>query len=390
MSKSESNEAMKNDVFIVGGGPAGLAAAIAARSRGLSVAVADIATPPFDKACGEGLMPDAVASLANLGVSISPEEGYLFDGIRFIDGNRKVEAAFPSGTGVGIRRPVLHRILVDRAREAGVMFFWGARVERTHTGEIVMNGSKVRARWIIGADGHKSRVRRWAGLQQRRKQQVRFGFCLHYSVKPWTNRVEVYWGAHCQFIVTPVSQSNMSVVLITRNPRLRIGDALPLFPELQSRLAGSTVSTTERGAFSAMMSVDSVSRDQFALIGDASGSVDAITGEGLRLAFQQALRLGDALATNDLARYEAEHRRIARLPMFMSRLMLLMDRSVLIRHSVMRVFSAQPKVFAKLLAIHTGAKMETAQRPRDSGIPDHIHMADTEYQQLIRREAVGD
>jgi flavin-dependent dehydrogenase len=128
-SKSESNEAMKNDVFIVGGGPAGLAAGIAIRSRGLSVAVADIATPPFDKACGEGLMPDAVASLANLGVRIAPEDGYLFDGIRFIDGNRKVEAAFPSGTGVGIRRPTLHRILVDRAREAGVMFFWGVRVD---------------------------------------------------------------------------------------------------------------------------------------------------------------------------------------------------------------------------------------------------------------------
>jgi menaquinone-9 beta-reductase len=379
-SKSESNEAMKNDVFIVGGGPAGLAAAIAARSRGLSVAVADIGTPPLDKACGEGLMPDAVASLANLGVIIGPEDGYPFDGIRFIDGSRKVEAAFPSGTGVGIRRPALHRMLVDRAREAGVVFFWGARVERTHAGEIVMNGSKVRARWIIGADGHRSRVRRWAGLHQRRQQQVRFGFRLHYSVKPWTDRVEVYWGTNCQFVVTSVSPSNVCVVLMTRNPRLRIGDALPLFPELQSRLVGATVSTTERGALSAMMSVDSVSRNQFALIGDASGSVDAITGEGLRLAFQQALWLGDALANNDLARYEVEHRRIVRLPMFMSRLMLLMDRSVLIRHSVMRVFSAQPKVFAQLLAIHTGAMMPATQPPGDSGSPDHVHMAGIEYQ----------
>ncbi|MGB8062426.1 MAG: FAD-binding protein, partial [Candidatus Sulfotelmatobacter sp.] len=46
------------DVFVIGGGPAGLAAAIAARKCGLRVIVADAAQPPIDKACGEGLMPD--------------------------------------------------------------------------------------------------------------------------------------------------------------------------------------------------------------------------------------------------------------------------------------------------------------------------------------------
>ena len=51
------------DIFIVGGGPAGLAAAILARAKGFSVVVADHAQPPIDKACGEGLMPDTVAAL---------------------------------------------------------------------------------------------------------------------------------------------------------------------------------------------------------------------------------------------------------------------------------------------------------------------------------------
>ena len=55
------------DVFIVGGGPAGLATAIAARRRGLSVVVADGAVFPIDKPCGEGLMPDGVAALHQLG-----------------------------------------------------------------------------------------------------------------------------------------------------------------------------------------------------------------------------------------------------------------------------------------------------------------------------------
>jgi flavin-dependent dehydrogenase len=47
-----------------------------------------------------------------------------------------------------------------------------------------------------------------------------------------------------------------------------------------------------------------------ALVGDASGSVDAITGEGLCLLFQQAVALAAALEAGDLALYQAEHRRI--------------------------------------------------------------------------------
>ena len=40
------------DVFVIGGGPAGLATAIAARQRGFDVVVADGAQPPIDKPCG--------------------------------------------------------------------------------------------------------------------------------------------------------------------------------------------------------------------------------------------------------------------------------------------------------------------------------------------------
>ena len=63
------------DVFVIGGGPAGLAAAIAARQRGFSVLVADGAEPPIEKACGEGLMPDAVKILDKLGVDLVKDCG---------------------------------------------------------------------------------------------------------------------------------------------------------------------------------------------------------------------------------------------------------------------------------------------------------------------------
>ncbi len=112
------------DVFVVGGGPAGLAVAIAARRRGLSVVVADGAIPPIDKPCGEGLMPDGLEALRELGVEIPADDVYPFRGIRFVSGARKTEAVFPRGVAYGIRRTALHRILIDHAAACGVSMLW--------------------------------------------------------------------------------------------------------------------------------------------------------------------------------------------------------------------------------------------------------------------------
>src|SRR5271170_5955896 len=99
------------DVFVIGGGPAGLAAAIAARQQGLRVVVADGARPPIDKACGEVLMPDAIAAVERLGLSVPATEAARLRGVRFLSSELSAEAGFPSGCcGLSVRRTVLHRI----------------------------------------------------------------------------------------------------------------------------------------------------------------------------------------------------------------------------------------------------------------------------------------
>ncbi len=347
------------DVFIVGGGPAGLATAIAARRRGLSVIVADGAVPPIDKPCGEGLMPEGVEVLHNLGVPIPEGEAYPFRGIRFLSDGAKAEALFPRGTAYGIRRTHLHRVLADHAAACGVRLLWQAAVTGLHPEGALVAGELVRARWVVGADGSSSRVRTWANLDPHErhapeKKDRRFGFRRHFRVAPWTDLMELYWSRHCQVYVTPVSCDEVCLALISSSPKLRIEDALAEFPQLSPRLQNVKHASSERGATTANRRLGSVYRDSTVLVGDASGSVDAITGDGLSLAFRQALLLGDCLASGNLALYQKGHRALLRRPTLMAHMMLFMAQHSHLRQRAMQVFQSRPRSFAGMLAMHVG------------------------------------
>ncbi len=348
------------DVFVVGGGPAGLAAAIAARGKGLHVTVADWSRLPIEKPCGEGLMPDSLAALRQLGITIGSEQSFPFRGIRFLAPGTSVSASFPSGRGLGMRRPVLHQLLADRAAYAGVRFLWGARLSGISSEGVVVNGGLVRSQWIVGADGQNSYVRRWAGLNALHSSKRRFGFRRHYQIAPWSDCVEIYWGSGFQFYITPVSPREVCTVLISRYRHLRIDRALEGCPELRDRLKGASAAGAERGAVSLSCQLKHVAGERVALIGDASGSVDAVTGEGMCLAFQQALQLADALTAGDLSLYAAGHRRLMRRPFFMADAMLLLDRFPALRDRAIGAFSARPEILATLLAAHVGARSPSA------------------------------
>jgi menaquinone-9 beta-reductase len=350
------------DVFVAGGGPAGLATAIAARRRGLSVMLADGAIPPIDKPCGEGLMPGGVEALQSLGISIPRNESYPFRGVRFISGATRAQAEFPRGTAYGIRRTHLHRVLLERAAACGVQLRWQTPVTGLHPEGVIVApaGELVRARFVVGADGTMSRVRQWAKLDRPQwsapaKTSLRFGFRRRYRLAPWTDFMELHWGRRCQVYITPISRDEICVAMISSSPSLRparrIDDSLEEFPELCARLENAELTSSDRGAVTITRKLHDVYRERTVLVGDASGGVDAITGEGLCLAFRQALLLGDCLADGDLARYQERHRALLRRPALIARMMLFLAKHSYLRQRTMQVFQSSPRSFAGMLAM---------------------------------------
>lgn len=344
------------DVFVIGGGPAGLAAAIAARQRGFRVVVADGAKPPIDKACGEALLPDAIAALERLGVVVPAGDAYLLNGVRFLSSGLSAEALFPCGRGgMSVRRPVLHSMMTERASALGVDLRWRTVVTGISAEGVRPGERAIRARWIVGADGTNSRVQRWANLSSHSRTGLRYAFRRHYRIQPWTDRMEVYWGKHSQGFTNPVSSEEVCVAIASPDPELRLDESLRAFPDLHARLRGVAASSIERGSVSANRKLKRVWRGNVALIGDASGTVDAITGEGLGLAFRQAMVLADCLASGSLNGYNAAHRRLAVRPLLMARLMLTLNGRPRMQERTLEAFRKRPEIFRRLLALHVGS-----------------------------------
>lgn len=343
------------EVIVVGAGPAGLVAAIAARQRGLDATVLDARIPPIDKPCGEGILPQGVAALKALGISLPTESTFPFRGIQFVDAGRSARAEFASTPGFSMRRVKLHQLLLDRAIEAGVELRWGTRVVKIGDAEVTTSRESFSYRWLIGADGQNSQVRKWAGLGPAAVGRRRFGFCTHFGIAPWSNVTEVHWAKGCQIFVTPMCGKEVGVAVLSRDPSLRIDGALKRFPALAEKLRGAKPTTREAGDTTSLQVLPAVARGRVALIGDASGTVDALTGHGLSLSFQQAIPLAAAMASGDLALYRAAHKKIAAVPVLMTRLMLLMTGSDWIRRRTIRLFQDSPSLFSRMLAIHTEA-----------------------------------
>ncbi|MBX3091114.1 MAG: NAD(P)/FAD-dependent oxidoreductase [Cryobacterium sp.] len=299
------------DIVVAGGGPIGLAAAIEARLAGFAATVVEPRRAPIDKACGEGLMPGAVAALARLGVE---PRSHPIDGISYRDARRHVDHVFRDGPGRGVRRTVLHAALFDRATKLGVEFVDGRVDGLEQDGESVTargTGFNIRARWMLGADGLHSTVRELVGLGMKGLRARRYGIRRHYSIAPWSSFVEVHWTRDAEVYVTPVADDEVGIAVL--GPQRTDFDAvLGSVPSLAERLDGAPAASHLRGAGPLLQRTSARTAGRVLLVGDASGYVDAITGEGIRIGLAEARAAVGCLIAEQPGRYEREWERATR------------------------------------------------------------------------------
>lgn len=339
---------MDADLAVVGAGPAGLAAAIQAAQRGLSVVVIDHKEGTLDKACGEGLMPGAVAQLRALGAK--PEESHPFHGVVYRDGTHEAVGHFSRGTGLGVRRLHLHRSLHARAEALGVRrLHRKAGLVRQDDRGVTVAG--LRARWLVAADGLRSPIRAQLGLERPTARPARVGLRQHFALAPRRSLVEVHWSPHAEAYITPVGPKTVGVAFLffaDRPPPTgqgsRFAQVLQGFPDLRDWLRGAEPTSRVRGAGPFARRVRRRVAGRVLLVGDAAGYLDPLTGEGLRLGFEAAQAAVACIAAGRPRAYEAAWRRLARRYWVGTAGLLFLARSRWTRRLVVPVASRAPFV----------------------------------------------
>ncbi len=330
------------DLLVVGGGPAGLATAVRGAKAGLEVAVVERRTGPIDKACGEGLMPHTLRQLDGLGVTAP---GQPFHGISYTDGVRQVNAPFSFGSGRGVPRTALHAALLDAATTAGVQIV-NEKVDEISQDADSVRVNALRARYLVAADGLHSPIRRSLGLEQPNSGPRRWGIRRHVQMAPWSDYVEVHWAAGAEAYVTPLGDDCVGIALLSSR-RGGFDCHLKEFAVLQDRIAGRTHGP-DRAAGSLRQRVSHRRAGRVLLVGDAAGYVDALTGEGLGLAFAAAELAVKCVVAQRPEDYDRQWRTMTRRYRMMTAGLLAASGCAPVRAAIVPAAHALPHIFARL------------------------------------------
>jgi flavin-dependent dehydrogenase len=211
----------------------------------------------------------------------------------------------------------------------------------------------VRFGYVIAADGLHSPVRRMLGLEAAPSRLRRWGQRRHFATAPWTSFVEVHWSPLAEAYVTPVGEREVGVAVLS-SVRRGYDELLDGFPSLRERLTGAPAGPV-RGSGPLRQRTRARTAGRVLLVGDAAGYVDALTGEGIALAFAQARSAVAAVAAGTPERYERDWPGLTRRYRWLTLGLLGATQLAPVRGSIVPLAGRLPAVF--------GATVDALARP---------------------------
>ena len=329
------------EVAVVGGGPAGLTAAVALASAGIETAL--VARRPADDRRTTALLGGSVTALETLGVWAGCEaRAAPLRAMRIVDATARLirapEVCFEASEigldAFGHNIENRHLIAALDARAAALPALkriedQARAVEPGETGVTVAlkGGGEVAARLAIGADGRRSLCRAAAGIDTdgRRYPQTALAFILRQS-RPHRDTSTEFHTESGPFTLVPLPGLRSSLVCVVEPreaERIAALEGAALDAEIERRshsILGKIAVEPGHGAFA--LSVETARRfaaRRVALVGEAAHLIPPIGAQGLNLGLRDAACIGELVvaARRDgldvgsddlLARYDALRR----------------------------------------------------------------------------------
>ena len=338
-----------HDLLVIGGGPAGAATAYWAATHGLDVVVVERKTFPREKTCGDGLTPRAVHQLEVMGLGPTLERYHRFEGLRAIAHGRTLEMAWPDHStypsyGYVVRRCDLDAFVADHAVTAGATLLQGTEAVRPVNppdksvtgsigGAIVLDRASgvertICARHVVVADGANSRFGRALGTVRDRAypmgMAIRGYFESPLHDDPWIESSLDVRDREGKAMpgygwIFPVGNGtiNVGIGLLSTFRDYKQINTSHLFEEFARTLPEHwqidptrPIASPTGGRLPMAGSVGPKAGPNWLVVGDAAGSVNPFTGEGIDYAYETgrmaANLIAEASARGDnavLARY---------------------------------------------------------------------------------------
>jgi geranylgeranyl reductase family protein len=302
---------METDVAIVGGGPAGAAAAVTLARAGVSVVVVDKARFPRDKCCGDGLTTGALRALEQLAFEPSTVPSWQVVDDAWVRSPSGREVCFPLPEGRGLYAAVAPRAeldaaLLDLARSGGAAVHEGHALSGADGAgpdrvALAVEGlGTLEARYVIGADGMWSPLRKHLGLATAGYLGEWHAFRQYFGgvTGPAAERLYVWFEpdvlpGYAWSFPLPGGRANVGVCVVRDGVR-RVQDLGQLWPDLLARphvrsaLGPSAHPEAPHKAWPIPARIDRsvLGRGRALFVGDAAAAADPLTGEGIAQALQ--------------------------------------------------------------------------------------------------------